>query len=107
MARTHLKVAESQIALPRAMNVGTGKGSSVRKIIGLLSIAIGRTDVKPNEKDRRSGDFAILCADVSLIQSTIGFSFKFSLEMSVESLVQSPRETGVRFDLWSWHWMQW
>ena len=87
IARAHLLAAETTVGLPHVKNIGTGKVSSIREIIGLVSTAIGCTNVKPGEKDQRSGDPAFLCADVSLIRSAIGFSSKFSLEMSVKSLV--------------------
>jgi UDP-glucose 4-epimerase len=68
------------------MNVGTGRGGSVREVIKLVCEAAGRTDLMASEQDRRAGDPAFLCADVSLIKSAIGFSSKYSLEVSTESL---------------------
>jgi UDP-glucose 4-epimerase len=68
------------------MNVGTGRGGSVREVIKLVSEAAGRSDVVVTEEVRRAGDPAFLCADVSLIKGAVGFSSKFSLEVSVESL---------------------
>ena len=86
IARAHLAAADFKGALPLAMNVGTGRGGSVREVIKLVSEAAGRRDVVAIEEGRRAGDPAFLCADVSLIKSTIGFSSKFSLETSAESL---------------------
>ena len=86
IARAHLVAADYEGALPLAMNVGTGRGGSVREVIKLVCEAAGRDDVVAIEEGRRAGDPAFLCADVSLIQSAIGFGSKFSLETSTLSL---------------------
>jgi len=86
IARAHLAAADSTATLPLAMNVGTGRGGSVREVIKLVCAAAGKPEVVAEEKDRRAGDPAFLCADVSLIKNAIGFSSKYSLEASAESL---------------------
>jgi UDP-glucose 4-epimerase len=86
VAAAHLACAESITKLPPAMNVGTGSGASVRQIIDLVNEAIGSQDVIPLEADRRVGDPAFLCADVSLIKEVIGFKAKYSVRESIESL---------------------
>lgn len=86
IARAHLAAADSTATLPLAMNVGTGRGGSVREVIKLVCAAAGRTEVVATEAERRAGDPAFLCADVSLIKNAIGFSAKYSLEASTESL---------------------
>jgi UDP-glucose 4-epimerase len=86
IAGAHLGAADSTAVLPLAMNVGTGRGGSVREVIKLVCEAAGRNDVVAVEAERRAGDPAFLCADVSLIKSAIGFSSRFTLEASTESL---------------------
>ncbi len=86
IARAHLAAADSTATLPLAMNVGTGRGGSVREVIKLVCAAAGKPEVVAEEKDRRAGDPAFLCADVSLIKNAIGFISKYSLEASAESL---------------------
>ena len=86
IARAHLAAADSPATLPLAMNVGTGRGVSVREVIELVCAAAGESDVVADERERRAGDPAFLCADVSLINSAIGFSSKNSLEASAASL---------------------
>ena len=86
IARAHLAAADSTATLPLAMNVGTGRGGSVREVIKLVCAAAGKPQVVAEEKDRRAGDPAFLCADVSLIKNAIGFTSKYSLEASAESL---------------------
>ena len=86
IAGAHLAAADSTSTLPLAMNVGTGRGGSVREVIKLVCEAAGRRDVVASEQDRRAGDPAFLCADVTLIKNAIGFTAKYSLEESTESL---------------------
>ena len=86
IARAHLAAADSTESLPLAMNVGTGRGGSVREVIKLVCAASGNPEVVAEERDRRAGDPAFLCADVSLIKNAIGFSAKYSLEASTGSL---------------------
>jgi UDP-glucose 4-epimerase len=86
IASAHLLSADFERVLPVAINVGTGRGTSVRRIIKLISECAGRNDVTPIETDRRSGDPSHLCADVTLMNVVIGFSSNYSLQESIESL---------------------
>lgn len=86
IARAHLAAADSTATLPLAMNVGTGRGGSVREVIKLVSAAAGRSDVNADERERRAGDPAFLCADVSLIKSALSFTSMYALETSTKSL---------------------
>ena len=86
IAGAHLAAADSPAQLPLAMNVGTGRGGSVREVIKLVCEAAGKSDVVVEERERRAGDPASLCADVNLIRDAIGFSSKYSLEESTETL---------------------
>jgi UDP-glucose 4-epimerase len=86
IATAHLLTADFKKALPIAINVGTGRGTSVRGIIKLVSGCAGSKNVISIELDRRAGDPANLCADVTLMKRVIGFSPRYSLQESVESL---------------------
>ncbi len=86
IAAAHLVAADATQALPPAMNIGTGNGASVREIVKFVLDAMGRSDVTPIDSDRRAGDPAFLCADVSLAQSAMGYTSRYSLKESVESL---------------------
>ncbi len=68
------------------MNVGTGRGDSVREVIKLVCAAVSKSDVVAVEAERRAGDPAFLCADVLQIKNAIGFTSKHPLEMSVSGL---------------------
>jgi UDP-glucose 4-epimerase len=86
IARAHLAAANATTKLPDTMNIGTGRGASVREIIKLVLEATNKADTKIIETDRRAGDPAFLCADVTLAKSAMGFESKYSLEESVRSL---------------------
>ena len=86
IAGAHLAAADSPTTLPKAMNVGTGRGGSVREVIKLVCEAAKQKDIIPVEVERRVGDPAFLCADVSRIKVALDFASKFTLEASTESL---------------------
>jgi UDP-glucose 4-epimerase len=86
IARAHLAAADATQTLPLAMNVGTGRGGSVREVIKLVCEATGRNDVVASEQERRAGDPAFLCADVSLIKMSLNLASTYSLEASTQSL---------------------
>ncbi|CAB4337437.1 MAG: UDP-glucose 4-epimerase GalE [Actinobacteria bacterium] len=86
VARAHLAAANATTKLPPTMNIGTGRGASVREIIKLVLDAINKTDSAVIEDARRAGDPASLCADVSLAKSAMGFESQYPLEASIRSL---------------------
>ena len=85
VARAHLLAANSA-TLPAVMNVGTGRGASVREVIKLVGEAAALDNVIPIETDRRSGDPAFLCADVALIKKAIEFVSHNSIQASIKGL---------------------
>jgi len=91
IARAHLAAADAATKLPDIMNIGTGRGASVREIIKLVLDATNKTDTQVIETDRRAGDPAFLCADVTLAKKAMGFESKYSLEESVRSLSEGQK----------------
>ena len=86
IAAAHLAAADATQALPATMNIGTGNGASVREIVQFVIDAMGRREITPVHTDRRAGDPAFLCADVSLAKLAMGFTSRYSLKESIESL---------------------
>ena len=86
IARAHLAAADANKPLPPALNIGTGRGASVREIIKLVLEATNKSDTQVIESPRRAGDPAFLCADINLAKSAMGFTSRYSLEESVRSL---------------------
>ena len=86
IAAAHLVAANATNPIPAIINVGTGRGASVREIVKLVLEAINKSDAQVIEAPRRAGDPAFLCADVSLAATELGFKSKYSLEESIRSL---------------------
>jgi UDP-glucose 4-epimerase len=85
VARAHLLAAGAPSGLPPTLNIGTGRGRSVREIID-LALNEANCIVKVNESDRRAGDSAILIGEVALAEEVLNFTSKYSLEDSIHSL---------------------
>jgi len=86
VAIAHLLAADAKSALPTEINVGTGRGASVKEIIDLVLQSSHQKDAEVITTDGRPGDPAFLCADVNLAKSTLNYSSKYSLKESIESL---------------------
>jgi UDP-glucose 4-epimerase len=86
IARAHLVAADSTDVLPPKINIGTGRGVSVRQIIDRVLLQLNKTSTEVIEIDRRAGDPAFLCADVSLAKSALNFESRYSLEESISSI---------------------
>ena len=86
IAQAHLVAANATGAIPSIINVGTGRGASVREIINLVLDAVNKSDTEVIEAPRRAGDPALLCANVDLAATELGFKSKYSLEESIRSL---------------------
>jgi UDP-glucose 4-epimerase len=86
IAQAHLVAANATGAIPPIINVGTGRGASVREIINLVLDAVNKLDTEVIEAPRRAGDPAFLCANVDLAATEMGFKSKYSLEESIRSL---------------------
>jgi UDP-glucose 4-epimerase len=61
------------------LNVGTGTGSSVLEVINAVREAT-KLEVAVDYVSARAGDPAALCADISKIQSVLGWKAKYSLQ---------------------------
>jgi UDP-glucose 4-epimerase len=88
IARAHLAAADSTDVLPPKINIGTGRGVSVRQIIDRVLLQLNKADTAVIEMDRREGDPAFLCADVSLAKSALNFESRYSLEVSIASIFE-------------------
>ena len=86
IAAAHLVAANATSAIPPIINVGTGRGASVREIIKLVLDATNKANTEVIEAPRRAGDPAFLCANVDLAAKEMGFKSKYSLEESIRSL---------------------
>ena len=74
----------------QALNVGTGRGYSVREIIEAAQKITGR-DIPVVETERRHGDPDILIADSSKIQNLLGWKPQYS---DLDTIIRTA---------WEWH----
>jgi len=88
IARAHLcAVIKLETArLPPAINIGTGRGYSVKEIIAIISRLVG-TDISPVVGKRRKGDLAKIIADVKLAAEQLDFESKRSLEDMISTSI--------------------
>jgi UDP-glucose 4-epimerase len=86
VANAHLLSANAEKELPQVMNVGTGRGASVREVIELVGASFGQENSQVIESERRTGDSGFLCAEVTLINRTLGFRPGYGLVDSAGSL---------------------
>jgi UDP-glucose 4-epimerase len=86
VANAHLLSANAEKQIPMAMNVGTGKGASVREVIELVGAAFGQESLQVIESERRAGDSGYLRADMNRIQNTLRISEEYELIKSIKSL---------------------
>lgn len=91
IAIAHLLVCNSEFRLPFAMNVGTGRGISVKEVVEVICRTFSEVGLHFKEDNRRIGDPESLFADVSLIQKTLGFTSKFTFDSSIMSLTGNPK----------------
>jgi UDP-glucose 4-epimerase len=86
IARAHRMVADFKGTWPEALNIGTGRGASIRKIINLITTVMNVATIDIAELNRRTGDAQSVTANVDLAKTTLGFTAKYSLEDSIRSL---------------------
>lgn len=86
VANAHLLATNAGKELPLVMNVGTGKGASVRQVIELVGASFGQENLQIIAGERRVGDSGFLCAEVTLISSGLGFRANHELVDSTGSL---------------------
>lgn len=86
VVKAHYLTMQSIISgeVPLTLNIGTGRGFSVREIINELIL---QTDsaIAPVVRDRRAGDVGKVVADVSLAKLEIGFEAKYDLRAMIKS----------------------
>lgn len=72
--------------LPLALNIGTGKGFSVKEIIDEV-IMQTHSAIAPVVRERRAGDVGKVVAEVSLAKSEIGFEAEYDLRAMIKSSI--------------------
>ena len=92
LAIAHIQALEKlqQGAISDSFNLGTGQGYSNKQVIDVVKKVTG-VDFKVNEKERRSGDPAIIFADNSKAKTQLGFN---PIHSDLETIVTTT---------WNWY----
>jgi len=92
LATAHVRAVDHLLAggPTVALNLGTGRGTSVAELIACVRTVTGR-DVPVRKASRRAGDPAVLVADPALAKSRLEWS---ACRSDIESIVA---------DAWRWH----
>ena len=87
VARAHLQVAKYLISgndVPKALNIGTGRGSSVLEIVTEFLRQMD-SSLSPRYEPPREGDPGVVIANCNLAAESVNFISKFDLSNMVES----------------------
>jgi len=72
----------------QALNVGTGRATTVREVADLISGALGKPDLKPQVLCTfREGDIRHCYADIALARQLLGFEPKVAFAQGIRQLV--------------------
>lgn len=89
IARAILLAIENTAADYQALNVGTGRAVSVRRVAELLARYLGKQEIQPQFPDKfRAGDIRHCFADITKIKRLLGFEPQVTLEKGIEYLVE-------------------
>lgn len=87
-----LLALEREDAVGEAINIGTGKETSINELCELFLELTGKTHLKPTHEARRAGDIKRSQADISKARKLLGFKPKVRLEDGIQRLLEN---TGV------------
>ncbi|MBH5337814.1 UDP-glucose 4-epimerase GalE [Streptomyces pactum] len=79
------RLAERRGAGDLTLNIGTGRGVSVREMAGLVLEVTGRTGLEPRVEPRRPGDPARVVGSAALIGEELGWTARYGVREMVES----------------------
>ena len=92
IVRANLLALENDGADYQAVNVGTGRATSVRQVAELLSDGLGKYIEPAIVAKYREGDIRHCVADISRARQQLGYSPKVSLEQGIPELLKWVRE---------------
>ena len=72
--------------VPLALNIGSGKGFSVREIIDEINLQTNSL-IAPVVRERRAGDVGLVIAEVNLAKLEIGFEAEYGLHAMIKSSI--------------------
>ena len=104
-----LAAGDSEAAVGRTINIGSGREIAIRDLAGEVARAAGRPDAEAVNDKPRPGDVLRLCADVSEARELLGFKPKEDLRSGLgkllawyQGLKKSPEELLEEEILYNW-----
>jgi len=96
IAKANLLALETNRADYQAINVGTGRATSVKEVARLLAAGLGK-DAKPEIVAKyREGDIRHCVADISRARTLLGFEPAVSLEQGIPELLSWVKEQAAK-----------
>ena len=96
IVRANLLVLETDRANYEAINIGTGRATSIRDVSRLLADGLG-VDLEPEIVGKyREGDIRHCVADISKAKSLLGYEPQVSLENGIPELLKWVKEQAAR-----------
>ena len=92
IVQANLLALEKDTANYQAINVGTGRATSVRQVATLLTEGLGKTIEAEVVGKYREGDIRHCFADISRARKLLGYEPKVSLEQGIPELLGWVRE---------------
>lgn len=89
IASAHLSVASNLERTPNIVNIGTGKGVSVREMVELVLQQSNKSYFPVLDKPRRAGDADFVCANTDLAKSILKIKCEYSLADSIRSILET------------------
>lgn len=89
VARANVRALESKTGYGDAFNVGTGKPTTVKRLVDLLRQIVGKKEIQPVFKRNRPGDIRDSCADLAKTRSTLRFIPQVDLKTGLTQLTKS------------------
>ncbi len=76
-------------AAGKALNIGTGRATSINELCAIFLRSAGKAGLKPTHEAPRAGDIRHSQADVTKAMKLLGYKPKISLEQGVEKLLKT------------------
>jgi len=94
-ARGIIAVAESDDAIGRTLNVGSGTDVTINELARIVLSVAGATGLSPVHLDPRPGDVRRLLADSTAMRQLTGFSPRVAFADGVRELFEGMRDGGL------------
>jgi len=93
VVKANVLALKSKNTVGEVLNIGSGKATSINKLVQTLVKIVGKEGVKPIHLAPRRGDIRHSCADIHKARSILGYEPKVSLREGLAEIVDWYRRT--------------